>query len=274
MNQRWRVAVTLILAWTGVSTATGNDECVPACSRAEVYIFRGVVGYWPHVSELVDRMSSRGYCPHVHCSCEVPSLTSAVVTQQGERGPIYLIGYSYGASAAVRMARDLLAQGIFVDRMFLIECYDHPEIPPNVRYCVNIYESRPLDRLTPFRGTPALAVDPSATKLIDIDIACDPQWQDTRKNNHFTMADDPEVQEFAAQQFPDLTQQVSSQIPAIESGPVFQQLTVVPTVGAPELQTRGPAAGFQNSNYRAMRPELWGIPRSSAYTTYRVPVIR
>lgn len=207
MNFRCRVALTLVLAWICASTATGLERPISDCPRHRIILFRGVVGYWPRASAMSDRLACRGYRPDLYRSCETPLLTSSLVrdAEQGASGPIHLIGYSFGASAAVRMARNLMEHGITVDRMVLIECYDYPEIPPNVRYCVNIYESRPLDRLTPFRGTPARAADPSSTRLVDIDVSYAQGWEELRENNHFTMADDPRVQEFAARQFPDLS---------------------------------------------------------------------
>ena len=237
VNHAWRALLTLFLAGIFASPARGAPED-PLEKR--VYLFRGIAGYWPNADGMAGWMVSRGYTPQIYCSRDVRRLTSVLIQEhdQGTSGPIEVIGYSYGASAAVRLARNLMAQGICVDRMVLIECYDYPEIPPNVRYCVNLYETRRMDSLTLFRGTPARA-DASSTTLIDIDISCAPGWEDLRANNHFTMADDPRVQEFVAQQFPG-TSEESSPLPAGELEPFAPAPAYGQPLGAPSVQPWSP----------------------------------
>lgn len=261
-----------MLTWNWVSAAVGGEAPGPDGPPARVFVCRGVVGYWPDAAGMAARMSERGYFPRIHRSMDVPRLTAELIseTQQGACGPIYLIGYSYGASATIRMARDLMQQGITVDRIALIECYDYPEIPANVRYCVNIYESRRLDRVTPFRGTPARAADPSSTELIDIDIAVTPEWEDVRQNNHFNMADDPRIQDFVAQQFPDMALRGPGDTSPVrvDAFPLLPQRPV--NVPAPMPQALGSRYGFPNSTPYATRPDLPGVPSSSGpYASYR-----
>lgn len=256
MNFFGRVALTVLLVWT-CSPVMGDEGPISSSPIEDVYLFRGVGGYWPKAFGMAAQMSTRGYSPHLYCSLDVPRVTWTVVRadKHGVRGPIQLIGYSLGASAAVKLARNLNAYGIPVERLILIECFDFPQIPPNVRYCVNLYESRPLDRVSPFRGTPARAVDAAATTLVDIDVSRTPEWQDLRRNNHFTMADDPQVQEFVAQQFPDLTSQPSSEMPAGEPAgeyePFVPTTTDGPTLNAPLPQIPSPAYGYPSSSYPA-----------------------
>lgn len=244
MTYRWRVTLILVLIGSCSAVVRGDVHCSARCFRQKVYVFRGFLGYWPEAFGMGSRMSNRGYSPQVYRSREVPRVMTELLENagQGTQGPVYLIGYSYGASAAVTLARNLQQHGICVDRMVLIECYDHPEIPANVRYCVNIYETRRLDRVQPFRGTPARAADPASTQLIDIDVAYHPEWEDVRENNHFNMADDPRIQGFAAQQFPDLM---------------------------PPVKTT--AQGSAISSFRVMRREPFDIPGNLSATTAEPP---
>lgn len=259
-----------MLTCTWVSTAVCAEGPIPNGPHPDVYVFRGVIGYWPDAFGMAARMSNRGYCPHLQRSCDVPRLTSELKSAEpGARGPIYLIGYSYGASAAVSMARDLMEHGISVDRLVLIECYDYPEIPANVRYCVNIYESRRLDRFTVFRGTPARADDSSSTMLIDIDIASAPEWEGARQNNHFNMADDPRVQDFVAQQFPDVMQSIPADTSAVRVETFALPHYRSQAVAAPTQQVFSPAYGYPNSTHNGTRPEPSGLPSSSPYGSYR-----
>lgn len=244
VNDRWRAILTVTLTLTCGSTVLGSDGPMPGCSRQPIHIFRGFVGYWPDAFCMAGRMANRGYFPRVYRSSDVPDVVSRIAAgEPATQGPINLIGYSYGASACVTMAEDLMEYGISVDRMVLIECYDHPVIPANVKYCVNIYESRPLDHVQPFRGTPARAADPSATILIDIDIGLTPGWEDVRKNNHFNIADDPQLQDFVASQFPDIMPPVPGSTPG-------------------KKKTTGFLAGY---------PLWFGQPQGSSYAANPVP---
>lgn len=271
MNYRWRIALTLLLTWTCVGSAIGFEEPAPGCQRQHLYVFRGFVGYWPDAFGMAKRISMRGYQPHIRRSNDVPDVTSALLTDpsQGAGGPINLLGYSYGASAIVTMAGDLQERGVFVDRMVLIECYDHPVIPANVRYCLNIYESRPLDRVQPFRGTPARAADPSSTLLVDIDIACAPEFAELRKDNHFNIADDPRLQDFVAQQFPDLMPPA----PGTKAATGLQKIALPnfgdPTGGEPTLRVQHSPGGNPHSNAQVTHQELRGaqqnIPNAAHY---------
>jgi len=225
-----RLLVSFVLILMLLQSVDAGFQKVPTGDfEQRVYIFRGVGGYWPRARGMAKEMSCRGYCPDIYCSLDATRLTKALLKEkaEGKCGPINLIGYSFGASAAVRMAECLGEHGIPVDRLVIVECFDHPVIPENVIRCVNIYETRCMDKFTPFRGTPAAAAS-AQTYLTDIDIACDDAWGPFRLNNHFTMATDPRIQRFIAMQFPDVSTSLPT-FPYMQEQPVFYQPPQPPT---------------------------------------------
>ena len=165
-------------------------------------------GVWPNMTAFNNKLRCRGYQPIPACSLFVPTISKSLIRQKqntGACGPVNLVGYSLGATNSVKLARTLGESGIEVDHLILIEPFDHPVIPGNVRHCLNIYESRPTDRLNIFKGTAATAESPQ-TALHNLNISNSTEWAALRVNNHFTIATDPRVQRFLASQLPMLDQ--------------------------------------------------------------------
>ena len=84
--------------------------------------------------------------------------------------PLVLVGHSWGADDQIRVAEELKDAGITVDLLITLDPVTPPEIPSNVKQCVNIYKSHPVTDGVPFwRGVP---IDPASTKvpLTNIDL--------------------------------------------------------------------------------------------------------
>ena len=65
------------------------------------------------------------------------------------QGPLILIGHSYGADNAVRMARYLGHQNIEVELLVLLDTTSPPAVPENVARCLHMYRPTALGNLLP-----------------------------------------------------------------------------------------------------------------------------
>ncbi len=115
-------------------------------------------------------------------------------------GPLVIVGHSYGADDAVRLARDLGRYDIEVTFLALIDPTTPPKIPTNVQRCFNVYKSHPSTDWVPFlRG---IAVE-GETDLIDItNYDINDHNEDGRFgwNNHFDIEEDRGVQLLVVEQ--------------------------------------------------------------------------
>jgi pimeloyl-ACP methyl ester carboxylesterase len=75
------------------------------------------------------------------------------------QGPLILIGHSYGADNAIRLARYLVHQNIEVELLVLLDATDPPAVPENVVRCLHVYRPTALGDLLPsvFAGNPVQA---------------------------------------------------------------------------------------------------------------------
>ncbi len=76
-------------------------------------------------------------------------------------GPLILVGHSYGADDAVRLARRLGRYSIDVALVVLLDATSPPPLPPNVARCVHVYRPTVLGDLFPilFAGNPVEAAE-------------------------------------------------------------------------------------------------------------------
>src|SRR5262249_48565359 len=104
-------------------------------------------------------------------------------------GPLILVGHSIGADDQIRVAKRLNAAHVPVDLLILIDPTDPPNIPPNVRHCVNIFKSQPVvDYVPVFRGVRVRAADPTDTLIENIDLRRTKVGFGTEVINHFNIA--------------------------------------------------------------------------------------
>jgi hypothetical protein len=175
----------------------------PSAHDAQVYCLRGWLGVW---SRGVDVLAQR---VQLELGAQATSLSDPewrkiVRRVRGEhaagraRRPLVLVGHSLGGDDQIRVAKLLNESGIPVDLMVLIDANTPPSIPPNVRRCVNIYKSQPLrDALPVFRGVHVRAVDPSRTRVENIDLRTSDVGFETGPISHFNITNVKAVQDMA-----------------------------------------------------------------------------
>jgi hypothetical protein len=108
------------------------------------------------------------------------------------KGPIILIGHSYGADDQITVARRLNAAHIPVDLIITLDNTKKQTIPPNVRTFYNINSGKSIvSGIIPW-GTPMIP-ESKHTKVVNIDLVKD---KGLKKVNHFNIDKLPEVQQY------------------------------------------------------------------------------
>lgn len=193
----------LSVMWGGTQCASAeqNDPSTSSHRPGMVVVIRGLAGYWPSCGSFCQRV--RNYGEHVvtyNMGLEARMNSDQIVSEMrsGRWSHLRIVGYSNGADAAIEVARDLQGRGVFVERLILIEPTNPRNIPGNVGYCYNIYESRPrTDWMPAFRGM-NVQRESGRTVLYNYDVAR------TRGRmtqlNHFDFSADSQVQSIAAWQ--------------------------------------------------------------------------
>src|SRR6185295_19779308 len=98
------------------------------------------------------------------------ALVQRYVAVNGSSG-IALIGFSYGADEAIRIARRFNEAGLPVALLVTIDPVRPEAVPMNVRVCRNFYQSNGVVDLFPWlRGVPLRADGADASQLVNIDI--------------------------------------------------------------------------------------------------------
>lgn len=188
---RPQIAVLVTLVWMALGSV-----CWAQRGRPEVLLIRGGAGYWPGAQALADDLNQHGFDAKV----AVPWTYGGHAAEIAEKfrtgrlnGPVTIVGYSSGADSACLLCGRLQQQGVPVSTLILIESTLGVEVPGNVSYCLNLYESRPrTDWIPAFRGIRVSTQSPH-TYMVDWDVATNPQLAWLRSYNHFTLSSSPEA---------------------------------------------------------------------------------
>jgi hypothetical protein len=108
------------------------------------------------------------------------------------KGPIILIGHSYGADEQITVAKLLNDAHVPVDLLISLDNTKKQRIPPNVRVFYNINSGRSvMSWMVPW-GTPLIATS-GKTKMVEINLVKDKHFT---RVNHFNIDKLPEVQAY------------------------------------------------------------------------------
>ncbi len=114
----------------------------PAEAAGHVYLLRGFAGIFSTgLDELGDMLTRRGYKATVHSYTDYPALAEqAAAEEKSGRGPIVIIGHSFGAEAAISMAEEMKKRGASVALIVSFAPTVRLRTPSNVRQVVNYYQ--------------------------------------------------------------------------------------------------------------------------------------
>jgi hypothetical protein len=154
----------MLIASSGCTSMTpGRLSAVqPESDRprvGNVYLLRGWIGIFSHgINELGRELNAQGVRANVYQDDQWATLAEAIKCEYAGRGsaePLILVGHSFGADDVLRVSRELAEEKIEVDLVVTLDPVTPPDVPPNVRRCVNLYQSNGAwDKVPAFRGVP------------------------------------------------------------------------------------------------------------------------
>lgn len=145
------------------SMKAGDLQQVQTTSENEragnAYLLRGWIGIFSAgIDNLTEQINESGVRANVYQDEQWRALAKQIREQYAGRSgsePLVLIGHSYGADDAVRVARELQKDNLEVELLVTLDPVTPPLVPDNVKRCVNIYRSNGVwDAMPWLRGVP------------------------------------------------------------------------------------------------------------------------
>lgn len=171
----------------------------------DVYLLKGLFNVFSAgLKDIAENLREKGLRTGVYAGPKWQKLANQIVEDRKQGNPdsiVVISGHSYGADNSIRLARALEIQGVVVDALVLVDPTTPPEIPANVRRCVNIYRSKPSTDWMPWlRGVPVNAKNQS-TLLINRDLRLVADETGLKEEiNHFNIEDNPAIQEMVVEE--------------------------------------------------------------------------
>lgn len=144
----------------------------------QVYLLRGWNDLWSEgVDALAKRIAVEGVDARAYRASQGDDLAGALLERyaaDADPDPLVLIGFSFGADEAIRIARRFDAARRPIALLVTIDPVTPPDIPANVRAARNFYQSNgvldalPWLRGVPVRGPPGEDAAPGRVRNVDI----------------------------------------------------------------------------------------------------------
>jgi pimeloyl-ACP methyl ester carboxylesterase len=140
-----------------------------SASRMKIYLLSGFLNFYSlGFNQLAGEMRGFNFSPMVVDWPRWENAAHQIISSYTgpADGNLYvLVGHSYGADDAIRIARHMKDSGIEVRLLFLLDATSPPPIPDNVDRCIHYYEPWLPGDLFPdfFSGNPVVA-DPGNTR--------------------------------------------------------------------------------------------------------------
>ncbi len=208
---KWLVLWTLVLAgiaWTHIGCTPANKPGDLARVQpysdgrrvGNVYALRGFLGIWSvGMDETCRNLNSSGVRATAYQDNQWDGIAQQIRQRYAdapEHEPLILMGHSFGADNAISIARELKDLNIGVDLLVTVDPVNPAEVPSNVRWCLNIYQSNGLwDVMPMFRGIRVKAEDPRGSVLDNFDVRKDRTDLLEANTDHFNIDKNPKVQE-------------------------------------------------------------------------------
>jgi pimeloyl-ACP methyl ester carboxylesterase len=170
----------------------------PSEREGQVVLLRGWAGIWSlGLDTLGKKINAAGTHATVFQYSQWSSLAKALAKNQRDAQhpePLVLIGHSYGADDAVRIAQALKSAGVKVDLLVTIDPISPPPIPSNVSTALDYFESRGTGDVVPaFRGIPIKAAPDFTGLLRNYDLAADRRDLRTGGVSHIEIEEDEKI---------------------------------------------------------------------------------
>ena len=196
------VAACALLAGCSTSSKVADDPTMPRAGNA--FLVRGLMEIFSlGLNDVKTELRAEGVNAHTVSGMQWGDLADTIVTARGEgrlAEPIVLVGHSYGADDAVKVARALDEQHIEVEALVLIDPTTPRAIPANVRRCFNIYKSSPATDWIPVLRGVAVKAESDATTLINIDLRTSLRAREFDSLHHFDIEESPAIHAMIVQE--------------------------------------------------------------------------
>ena len=124
------------------------------------------------LERLGDELRQEGIAAEVFRDEQWPALADALKRQYAintDHDPLVLIGFSYGADDALRIAQEMNRCGLPVNLLITIDPVTPPRVPENVVTCINFFQTNGFWDIFPWlRGVPLQAA--GIGRLVNVDI--------------------------------------------------------------------------------------------------------
>ena len=150
-----------------------------AARSGNVYLIRGFLGIFSTgIDRLGTEISAAGVRASVFQDDQWSNVADAIARKETTslyHEPLVLVGHSYGADDAIRIARELKKRNVQVDLLITLDPVTPPPVPVNVRQCINLYQSNGVwDTFPWLRGVPVgCERESDATQLINANLRVD-----------------------------------------------------------------------------------------------------
>lgn len=184
-----------------VPVEPAQDGIAESSAPHEVYLLRGLWNVFSRgLEDIEQRLLENGVDAGAYSGPSWPEIAQEIVDKRksAKRStPLVISGHSYGADNSIRLARALDQHGVTVDALILVDPTVPPKIPANVRYCVNIYRSKPATDWMPWlRGVPVSTAG-KETQLVNRDVR---NTSIDKELNHFNIEEHPAIQDMVLQE--------------------------------------------------------------------------
>lgn len=204
-----RIGLFVLLAFVmsagqGCTSVSSVAATEPMPREGNVILVRGLMDVFSlGLHDIEDDLIAEGVNAHVVSGPRWPSVSDEIKREYSEgslEGPLVIVGHSYGADDAVRLARSLGSENIRIDMLALIDPTTPPKVPANVVNCFNLYKSSPATDWIPLlRGIPVEA-ESESTQVVNFDIRDHNEDGRFSWNNHFNIEEDGDVQAVIVEQ--------------------------------------------------------------------------
>jgi len=191
-----RSAVLLAAVLASVASAPNDSQAAePSSPYGTVLVVRGIFTVFSlGLDDLAFQLKKLRLDVHVTPAVLAYDTADGICWKYASgqlRGPIILIGHSLGADMLSGLARRIGTRGFPVDLMIMIDSTNPSNVPPNVRRCVNLYQSNASPSwFRIFRGAPIQA-ESQWTQLFNVDIRTLSHHGEADKIDHFNIDESP-----------------------------------------------------------------------------------
>lgn len=184
------------LALAGCASQPAGDLATlaraPADAKGRVILLRGWNDLSPGIDPLAAKVRATGCEAAVFRHSQWRDLIAPLAGPR--RGPLILLGHSFGGDAALQLAAELGRAGVAVDLVVTLDPCWPPPVPPGVRVCRNYYLSRGLRGVLPFfRGVSLDLGANSGAALTNLDLNGSHAELREPDTDHFTLTTNPRV---------------------------------------------------------------------------------